>query len=77
MVADGQLAGMIVRCPVCQCEIVHDGVTKSHATYAECLDALVTDLFVIVKRMVAVLRLTIKRNEELHEQLNKAYELKE
>lgn len=65
---------MIVRCPVCQCEIVHDGVTKSHATYAECLDALVTDLFLIVKRMVSVLRLTIKRNEELHRELYERYD---
>lgn len=65
---------MIVRCPVCQSEIVHDGVTKSHETYAECLDALITDLFLIVKRMVAVVRLNIKRSEELHRELYERYD---
>ena len=67
---------MIVRCPVCQCNIVTNGVTKSHATYAECLDALNTELFVIVKLIREVTRLNVKKCEKLESEINQVYELK-
>lgn len=59
------VAEMIVRCPVCQSEIVHNGITRSHATYDECLEALATDLFLLVKRMIAVVRLVLKKRKEV------------
>lgn len=55
----------IVRCPTCQTEIVHNGVTKSHATYAECLEALSTELFLIVKRMIRIAGMVIKKTRDL------------
>ena len=73
--ADGEVVGMIVRCPVCQCNIVTNGVTKSHATYAECLDALNTELFVIVKLIREVTWLNVKKCERLQDEVNKMYEL--
>ena len=74
--ADGEVVGMIVRCPVCQCNIVTNGVTKSHATYTECLDALNTELFVIVKLIREVTRLNVKKCEKLESEINQVYELK-
>ena len=74
MVVVGKVAYVIVRCPVCQCEIVCNGVTQSHATYAECLDALNTELFVIVKKLREVTRLNIKKSEQLQNEIDRMYD---
>lgn len=60
---------MIVRCPTCQTEIVHNGVTKSHATYTECLEALSTELFLIVKRMIRITVMVIKQIKDLKKEM--------
>ena len=60
---------MIVRCPVCQFQIVSNGVTRGHETYAECLDALATELFVVTKKMQEVTRLNIAKSEQLKKEI--------
>lgn len=65
---------MIVRCPTCQTEIVHNGVTKSHATYAECLEALATELFLIVKRMIRIAGMVIKKTKDLEKEIHEMYD---
>lgn len=68
---------MIVRCPTCQTEIVHNGVTKSHATYAECLEALSTELFLIVKRMIRITGMVIKQIKDLKKEIRGMYDGKD
>lgn len=67
----------IVRCPACQTEIVHNGVTKSHATYAECLEALSTELFLIVKRMIRIAGMMIKQIKDLKKEIREMYDGKD
>ena len=66
---------MITHCPACGALIVKNGVTKGHETYADCLEALLTDLFVIVKKIIKVVRLNVKKCERLQDEVNKMYEL--
>ena len=67
---------MIAHCPACGALIVVNGVTKGHETYADCLEALLTDLFVIVKKIIKVVRLNVKKCEKLESEINQVYELK-
>ena len=61
---------MIVRCPTCQAEIIHNGIIKSHATYKECLEALATELFLIVKRIIRITVLVIQKTERLEKEIH-------
>lgn len=73
----------ITHCPVCQCKIiVNDIQTKSHETYADCLEALIleftnklSDLTYLFKRIISVMRLEVKKRAELQKQLDKVYEV--
>ena len=65
---------MITHCPACGALIVVNGVTKGHETYADCLEALLTDLFVIVKKIIKVVRLVIKDNAAMKAEVLKVYD---
>lgn len=64
----------IVRCPACHSEIVHDGITKSHVTYAECLEALSTELFLVVKRILKIVGMIIKQSNDLKKEIHEMYD---
>lgn len=66
---------MITHCSVCGALIVVNGVTKGHETYADCLEALLTDLFVLIKKIIKIVRLNVKKCEKLESEINKVYEL--
>jgi len=55
----------ITECPTCGCKIVAKGITKSHDTYIECLEALATVLFYDVKRIIAVMKAEIELRKKL------------
>ena len=73
----------ITHCPVCQCQIITKGkITKSHETYIECIEALISELtnqfngmLYTLKRIISVMRLEIKKRNEIQDELNKVYEV--
>lgn len=62
----------ITHCPACQCAIVKTG---SHEDYTDCLEALITELMYVIKRIIAVMRLEIVKRKQLESELNKVYQI--
>ena len=73
----------ITHCPTCQCRIFVNGkITKSHESYIDCLEALIEELtsgfnnmLYTLKRIISVMRLEVKKRDELQKELNKVYEV--
>lgn len=73
----------ITHCPTCQCPIIVKGnVTASHATYIDCLEALIEELtgefnrmLYTLKRIISVMKVEIKKRNDLQKELNKFFEV--
>lgn len=65
---------MITHCPACGALIVKNNVTKGHETYADCLEALDTNLFEIIDKIKRVTRLMIKDNAAMKAEVLKVYD---
>ena len=55
--------------------MVRGNVTKSHDTYIECLEALKTEQAYLTNRIISVMRLEVKKRDELQAELYKVYEV--
>ena len=73
----------ITHCPTCQCRIMVNGkITKSHESYIDCLEALIEELtskfnemLYTLKRIISVMRLEIRKRNEIQSELDKVYEV--
>lgn len=67
---------MIRNCPACGCLILDPtNMTRRHATYADCLRALLLEEQLRHRKIVEIMTAEIEKREALERDLSKAYEV--